>query len=179
MADIISIAKKVTAVLRAAVRDQPRQITTSFGYDGGPVFSRDGKHIAWRGNHPATEDQKAAYSRLLRDGLTSPMKMEIFVSPSDSSQPRQITNFGCASFAPTFTPKGKILFSSNKGKCDSREFELYEIDADGSNLRQLTQFGGFTSFPEVSPDGKKLVFVSTWKAKTNYEFNIFTADWKE
>ena len=49
---------------------------------------------------------------------------------------------------------------------------------DGGNLEQVTEFGGFTSFPEFSPDGGKLVFASSYKAKGNYEFNIFTADWK-
>ena len=93
--------------------------------------------------------------------------------------PAQITNFGCASFAPTFTPDGKkILFSSNKNECDSRKFELFMINVDGTGLEQVTNFGGFTSFPEFSPDGKTLVFCSDRDAKERYEFNIFTADWK-
>src|ERR1041385_6367713 len=98
------------------------------------------------------------------------MKMERFVSDSDGSNAREITSFGCASFAPTFTPDGKkILFSSNKHKCDSRDFELYTIGVDGSGLEQVTSFGGFTSFPEFSSDGKKLVFASSYKATGNYE----------
>ena len=36
-----------------------KQITKTYGYDGGPVFSRDGKKIAWRGGHPEhPEDEK-------------------------------------------------------------------------------------------------------------------------
>ena len=35
-----------------------KQITKSYGYDGGPVFSRDGKKIAWRGGHPTTPETK-------------------------------------------------------------------------------------------------------------------------
>jgi TolB protein len=156
-----------------------KQITRGFGYDGGPVFSRDGSKIAWRANRPQTEETKKVYSDLLRDNLTSPMKMELFVSDADGKNARQITNFNCASFAPTFTPDGKkILFSSNKHNCDGRKFELYLINVDGSNLRQVTNFGSFTSFPEFSPDGKKLVFVSDWKASARYEFNVFTAEWK-
>jgi Tol biopolymer transport system component len=108
------------------------------------------------------------------------MKMELFVANADGSEARQITNFGCASFAPQFTPDGRhIIFSSNRNKCDSREFELFLIDLDGKNLRQVTEFGGFTSFAEFSPDGKRLAFTSDRNAKGRYEFNIFVADWTE
>jgi TolB protein len=155
-----------------------KQITTSFGYDGGPVFSRDGTKIAWRANHPQTSDAKKVYGDLLRDSLTSPMKMELFMADANGKNARQITNFNCASFAPTFTPDGQqILFSSNQHDCDGRKFELYLINLDGTNLRQVTNLGSFTSFPEFSPDGRKLAFVSDWKASKRYEFNVFTADW--
>lgn len=156
-----------------------KRITTSEGYDGGAVFSRDGKKIVWRANHPDSPGKLASYRALLKENLTTPMKMELFISNADGSHARQITNFGCASFAPTFTPDGrKILFSSNKHKCDSREFELYMVNLDGSGLEQVTSFGGFTSFPEFSPDGKTLVFASDKNATGRYEFNIFTASWQ-
>jgi Tol biopolymer transport system component len=155
-----------------------KQITTSFGYDGGAVFSRDGTKIAWRANHPQNANAKKVYTDLLRANLTSPMKMELFVADANGNNARQITNFNCASFAPTFTPDGnQILFSSNRHDCDGRKFELYLVNLDGTNLRQVTNFGGFTSFPEFSPDGRKLAFVSDWKAPERYEFNVFTAEW--
>jgi TolB protein len=155
-----------------------KRITTSFGYDGGAVFSRDGTKIGWRANHPQTSEAKRIYSDLLRDTLTSPMKMELFVADASGKHAHQITNFNCASFAPTFTPDGKqILFSSNRHDCDGRKFELYLINLDGTNLLQVTNFGSFTSFPEFSPDGRKLAFVSDWNASARYEFNVFTADW--
>jgi len=155
------------------------QITKTFGYDGGPVFSRDGKKIAWRAGHPKSAADKKKYTDLLHENLTSPMKMELFVADADGKNVKQITSFGCASFAPTFTPDGKqLLFASNKHECDSSKFELFLINTDGTGLRQVTDYGGFTSFPEFSPDGKKLVFVTDWKAAARYEFNIFTADWK-
>ena len=155
-----------------------KRLTETYGYDGGAVFSRDGKHIVWRANHPDTDATKQKYASLLKDNLTSPMKMELFISDANGKNVKQLTNFNCASFAPTFTPDGKqILFSSNKHNCDGRKFELYLINVDGTGLQQITDFGGFTSFPEFSPDGKKLVFVSDWKAPARYEFNVFTADW--
>lgn len=155
-----------------------KQLTKSYGYDGGPVFSRDGKKVVWRANHPSTPETKQRYAELLKDNLTSPMKMELFVSDADGKSVKQITNFGCASFAPTFTPDGKqILFSSNMRNCDGRKFELFLVNVDGSNLQQVTNYGSFTSFPEFSPDGHRIVFVSDWKAAARYEFNVFTADW--
>jgi Tol biopolymer transport system component len=155
-----------------------KRLTETYGYDGGPVFSRDGKKVVWRGGHPADEAAKQKYADLLKDNLTSPMKMELFISDADGKHVQQLTNFNCASFAPTFTPDGKqILFSSNKNNCDGRKFELFLINTDGTGLQQITDFGGFTSFPEISPDGRTLVFVSDWKAPARYEFNVFTADW--
>jgi TolB protein len=157
-----------------------KQITTSPGYDGGPVYSRDGKRLVWRANYPKNDADMKRYKDLLAENLTAPMKMEIRVADADGKNARTITDFGCASFAPTFTPDGKkILFASNKLECDSRKFELYLTGVDGKGLEQVTNFGGFTSFPEFSPDGKTLVFCSDRDAKGPYEFNIFTAQWKK
>jgi TolB protein len=105
--------------------------------------------------------------------------MELWVADADGSHAKQITNFGCASFAPTFTPDDKkILFATNKDKCDSSTFELYLINPDGTGLEQVTNYGKFTSFPEFSPDGKKLIFSSSYGSQSFYEFNLFTVDWK-
>jgi TolB protein len=156
-----------------------KQLTSAVGYDGGAVFSRDGTQMVWRAYRPDTPEKLEQYLSLLNENLTAPMKMELFVARADGSNARQITNFGCASFAPTFTPDGKkILFASNKQHCDSSDFELYLINTDGTGLEQVTSFGGFTSFPEFSPDGAKLAFVSSYKGSTKYEFNVFTADWR-
>jgi TolB protein len=156
-----------------------KRVTMTTGYDGGAVFSRDGKKMVWRSNYPKNPEDMAKYKSLLAENLTAPMKMELMVADSDGKNAHAITNFGCASFAPTFTPDGKrILFSSNKHDCDSRHFELYSINVDGTGLEQVTNFGGFTSFPEFSPDGKTLVFCTDRDAKERYEFNIFTAKWQ-
>jgi TolB protein len=157
-----------------------KQLTHRAGYDGGPVFSRDGKKVVWRATDPNNARAMARYKELIQEDLTEPMKMEIFIGDADGKNVKQLTRFGCASFAPTFTPDGrKILFSSNKNECDSRKFELFLMNLDGTGLKQVTRFGGFTSFPEFSPDGRKLVFASDRGAKQPYEFNIFTADWVE
>ena len=157
-----------------------KQLTAATGYDGGAFLSPDGEKIVMRAHHPAGDEDRKRYLELLGQDLTAPMKMEIFVGDADGSRWDQVTEFGCASFAPQFTPDGKrIIFSSNRNNCDSREFDLFIMNLDGSNLEQVTDFGGFTSFAEFSPDGKKLVFSSSLNATGRYEFNIFVADWKQ
>src|SRR3984885_14426271 len=159
---------------------QKKRVTTKEGYDGGAVFSRDGKKLVWRANYPKTPQDMDRYRSLLKDNLTVPMKMELVVANADGKNARVITDFGCASFSPTFTPDGKrVLFASNKHNCDGRKFELFMVNLDGSGLTQVTDFDGFTSFPEFSPDGKTLVYCSDKGAKSRYEFNIFVADWQE
>ncbi|MCP5114561.1 MAG: hypothetical protein GY953_27350, partial [bacterium] len=154
------------------------QLTTSEGYDGGAFLSPNGQRIIWRAHHPSFGEPMEKYKRLLGQNLTEPMKMELFIGDEYGLAAKRITNTGCASFAPQFTPDGtRIIFASNMNDCDSREFELFMVDLDGENLEQITRFGGFTSFPEFSPDGNKIVFTSSWKAKDRYEFNIFVADW--
>jgi Tol biopolymer transport system component len=157
-----------------------KQITNREGYDGGAVYSHDGKKIVWRATDPDNKPVMIRYKELLKEGLTEPMKMELFIADADGKNVHQLTKFGCASFAPTFTPdRKKIIFSSNKHNCDGRRFELFTINPDGTGLEQMTSFGGFTSFPEFSPDGKKFVFASDYQAKQRYEFNIWVGDWKE
>ncbi|MBG98771.1 MAG: hypothetical protein CMN58_00320 [Solibacterales bacterium] len=154
------------------------RLTTALGYDGGGFFSPDGEKLVWRAHHPKGADSVRRYLNLFERDLTAPMKMELFIADANGSNSRKITEFGCASFAPQFTPNQKnIIFSSNMGNCDSREFELFMVDVDGGNMTQITDFGGFTSFAEFSPNGLKIVFTSSHNARSPYEFNIFTADW--
>ncbi len=156
-----------------------KRLTSKLGYDGGAFYSNDGKKIVWRAGYPKTEAEAQDYKSKLADGKVTPMKMELQIADADGRNQRQLTSFGCASFAPFFTPDDrKIIFASNKNDCDSRNFDLYLINTDGTGLEQVTHFGGFTSFPVISSDGKKLVFVSDRGAKQRHEFNVFIADWK-
>lgn len=157
-----------------------KELTKKLGYDGGAFFSADGKKMVWRAHYPTDPADEKDYRDKLAQEWVAPMKMEIWTANSDGTDAKQITNYGCASFAPSFSPDGKkIIFSSNKNKCDSRYFELFLMNADGTGVEQVTGLGDFNSFPMFSPDGKHLVFISNRDAKARYEFNIFVADWKK
>ena len=41
-----------------------KQITSTEGYDGGAVFSRDGKKLVWRANHPSTPETRQEIPRV-------------------------------------------------------------------------------------------------------------------
>ncbi len=91
-----------------------------------------------------------------------------------------MTELGGANFAPYFDPDGgRIIFSSNHGSPDPRNFDLYLIDIDGTGLRRVTTHADFDSFPMFSPDGAELVFASNRYGTVAGETNIFVAEWVE
>jgi Tol biopolymer transport system component len=157
-----------------------RRVTNHPGYDGGAFFSPDGKMLVFRAQILKTDGELNEYKELLTQNLVKPSSLELFVINVDGTQRRQITNNGAANFAPYFHPSGKkIIFSSNIGDPQGREFEIYMIDIDGKNLEQVTYSPGFDGFPMFSYDGKILVFASNRNDQKPHETNIFIADWVE
>src|SRR5690349_10776061 len=71
-----------------------RQLTTG-GHEGAPVFSPDGKWIAFTGQY---------------DG-----NVDVFVMPADGGEPKRLTWHPGADIATGWTPDGKkVLFHSNR-----------------------------------------------------------------
>ncbi len=157
-----------------------RRLTDELGYDGGPFFSPDGRQIVYRAHHPKTPEAIKDYTSLLAQHLIRPSKLEIWVMDADGSNKRQVTSLGAASFAPFFHPSGrKIIFSSNHGDPDGREFDLWMVDLDGSNLEQITYSEGFDGFPMWAPDGQTFVFCSNRHNTRPHETNVFVTTWKD
>jgi len=156
-----------------------KRLTDTPGYDGGGFFSADCTKIVWRASRPrgaALED----FRKLLAQGLVRPSRLELWVANADGSEARQITDLGVASFAPYFFPDGKrIIFSSNYGDPQGREFDLWAINIDGTGLERITYTSGFDGFPMFSPDGKWLAFASNRNQGKPGETDIYVARWTD
>ena len=154
-----------------------RRLTNTPGYDGGAFYSADCKEIVWRANHP-TGAALDEYRALLKQNLVKPTVMELFVANADGSNARQITSNGAANFCPYFTPDGNhIIFSSNLGDPQRREFDLYIVPKTGGEPERITFAPGFDGFPVFSPDGQWLVWASNRANATGYITNLFLAKW--
>ncbi len=157
------------------------QLTKKLGYEGGPWWSPDGKHIAFRAYYPTTEKQKEDYTSLFKRHLIRPTTLDLYVMDADGSNVRQITNDSkdnVASFAPSWTHDGtSLVFASNRSDPKRRKFEVYKINLDGTGIERITYGDQFDGFPVFSPDGKKFVFASNRHGKVPHETNVFIADW--
>ncbi len=156
-----------------------RRLTYRYGYEGGAFFSHDGRRIVFRAYYPATPQEREEYRRLLEMNLVSPPWLEIFTMDALGGDVRQVTELGVISFAPYYLPDDSgIIFSSEYGAKNPRDFNLFVVGADGSNLMQVTTYEGFDGFPIFLPDGRRLLFVSSRGASEKRELNVFMADWK-
>jgi len=134
-----------------------KRLTYTPGYDGGAIFSNNGKKIGWRGNRPSKQNL-TDYLNLLSLGIVDPVgiPMELYTTDIDGSNQKRITNLGSSSFAPYFLPKDDgFIFSSDLSK--NGDFQLYAVSFTPPNkVVQITKNGMFNSFPMFSRDGKKI-----------------------
>ena len=154
------------------------RLTEAVGYDGGPFFSTDGTMIVYRAYHPTAEEDIADYKQLLGQSLIRPSQLDIWVMNADGSDKRRLTDNAAANFGPYFFPSGdRVIFSSNMGDPNGREFDLWTVDTVGENLEQITFTGEFDGFPMFNSDGTQLVFASNRGNELPRETNLFITDW--
>ena len=135
--------------------DDMRQLTTGPNEDDSPVWSPDGRQIAFVSIH---------------DGVS-----DIFVMDSSGANVRQVTHALGQNIHPAWSPDGaRILFNTTYfahtlpdsshtpgtqrviGEARDDSIDLATIKPDGSDLRRITHGGGFT-YASFSPDGSAIV----------------------
>jgi Tol biopolymer transport system component len=80
-------------------------------------------------------------------------QQDIFVSRSDGSGLRQLTNDPFIDQMPRWSPDGnRIAFFSNR----TGNLQIWSVRPDGSDLRQVTAYHPTISVPTWSPDGSRM-----------------------
>jgi Tol biopolymer transport system component len=137
---------------------EQRRLTRNTVRDSNPVWSPDGRRIAFEHN------------------------WQVWVMNADGSGQRRLTRNGGRNFAPAWSPDGRrIAFERRLGRVQSvdwcsgcgtaRIFEVWVTNADGSGQQSLTPRG---AKPSWSPDGRRIAFVS--KRDGNAEIYAMNAD---
>jgi TolB protein len=143
------------------------QLTSNAGFNGEPVYSPDGKTIAFesdRGQGPAGEG--------------------IYVmNASDGTNVRRITAapFGFFHAFPHFSPAGNRIVFTGANNCLPRHGHVgvagclatvFLVNIDGSGLTQITPGGRDMSATDWSPDGAKLILESRFDALRGSEADV-------
>lgn len=115
----------------------PIRLTHNNVNDTSPVWSPDGRHIAFVSD---------------RDG-----NREIYVMNADGNEQINVTLEVAGDWTPAWSPDGqRLAFASLR----DGNWEIYVMDADGKNLQRLTRNSVTDYGPAWSPDGERLAFVS-------------------
>jgi tricorn protease len=137
----------------------PRRITVSDGIESNPVFSGDGKMIAFTGQY---------------DGNT-----DVFVVPVTGGVPKRLTWHPGADLVRDFSPDGKkILFASQRNSFTNRYFQLFTVDIATGMEEQLPIPNAF--YASYSPDGSQIAYTplsdrfEQWK---NYRGGTMSRIW--
>jgi Tol biopolymer transport system component len=106
----------------------------------GPVFSPDGKEIA--------------YSRDEPNGL-----WHLWIIPASGGEARQLTSGNVPEIYPRFTPGGDAVFFNTWG---AEPLILGRVPSNGGPQRPaLSPSSGSDAYADVSPDGRSVAFVRT------------------
>jgi len=114
------------------------RLTIHEAYEGNPIFSPDGKKIAFSGTRFGNND--------------------VFVMPTEGGVPKRLTYHSAQDNISSWTIPDKILFSTAREfKQIERPAEVYSINPKGGTEQRILDAVGFD--PVYSPDGRFIAFV--------------------
>jgi Tol biopolymer transport system component len=133
-----------------------RQITYDNNcYNGGPFFSPDGNHIAFRADRDI------------------PHYLQLYVINKDGTNEIQLTANGAVNWAPYWHPNGSVLAfttSIHGHHC----YEIYLLNINTGEQYRLTNHPAFDGLPVFNRDGTKIMWTS--KRGPDGTCQIFMAD---
>ena len=124
-----------------------RHVTMHERHEQYPVFSPDGKHIAFSSNRHGSYD--------------------VFVVPVQGGKPTRLTFDSADDYVTGWSPDGQyILFTSNRGTDFPSRAEVYKVPVKGGRAVAITQHEGRDGV--FSPKGDQIAYVrgpGTWYRK--------------
>jgi tricorn protease len=124
-----------------------RPVTSHPAHDLGPVFSPDGRWIAFTSNRHGSYD--------------------VYVVPVQGGRPRRLTTDSAIDVVCGWSPDGKnILFASTRPTDFPPTYELYSVPVEGGRARRITFAEGKEGV--YSPTGDRIAYVrgpGTWYRK--------------
>ncbi len=139
--------------------DAPRRLTSTAGTESNPIFSPDGKFIAFSGNY---------------DGNT-----DVYIVDSRGGIPKRLTWHPYGDIARGFTPDGKkVVFASGRYSSTRGRTKLFSVSLNGSFPRPIIL--PFANKLTYSPNGEFIAYIpygevyNEWK---NYRGGTHTEVW--
>jgi tricorn protease len=136
-----------------------RRITTHIGSESGPVYSPDGRHIAFTGQY---------------DGNT-----DVFVVPAEGGEPKRLTYHPVGDVVRGWTPDGrKVVFASGRTSVPMGFSRLWTVSVDGGMPDVLPM--PMANKGVYSPDGRRMAYVKlaeAFAAWRHYRGGRTTAVW--
>ena len=115
----------------------PKRLTVDRGIESHPVFSPDGRYIAFSAEY---------------DGNT-----DIFIVPAEGGIPKRLTWHPGWDFVRGFSPDGKsVLFTSRRTSFTNRYSKLYEVPIEGGHPKELIIPNAWHA--SYAPDGQKIAY---------------------